>query len=93
MDIKSIYSLFIQCDGVTTDSRKCPKDSMFIALKGDNFDGNVFVENAIVKIKLNDLRMDEILKWLCRIAVFMANFKFTTTLRNIRITLNGASSQ
>ena len=47
MDIKSIYSLFIQCDGVSTDSRKCPKDSMFIALKGDNFDGNVFVENAI----------------------------------------------
>lgn len=47
MDIKSIYSLFIQCDGASTDSRKCPKDSMFIALKGDNFDGNVFVENAI----------------------------------------------
>lgn len=47
MDIKSIYSLFVQCDGVSTDSRKCPKDSMFIALKGDNFDGNVFVENAI----------------------------------------------
>lgn len=47
MDIKSIYSLFIQCDGVSTDSRKCPKDSMFIALKGDNFDGNAFVENAI----------------------------------------------
>lgn len=47
MDIKSIYSLFIQCDGVSTDSRKCPKDSMFIALKGDNFDGNVFVDNAI----------------------------------------------
>lgn len=47
MDIKSIYSLFIQCDGVSTDSRKCPEDSMFIALKGDNFDGNVFVENAI----------------------------------------------
>lgn len=47
MDIKSIYSLFIQCDGITTDSRKCSKDSMFIALKGDNFDGNVFVENAI----------------------------------------------
>lgn len=47
MDIKSIYSLFIQCDGVTTDSRKCSKDSMFIALKGDNFDGNAFVENAI----------------------------------------------
>lgn len=47
MDIKSIYSLFIQCDGVSTDSRKCSKDSMFIALKGDNFDGNAFVENAI----------------------------------------------
>lgn len=47
MDIKSIYSLFIQCDGVSTDSRKCQTNSMFVALKGDNFDGNVFVEKAI----------------------------------------------
>lgn len=47
MDIKSIYSLFIQCDGISTDSRKCQKNSMFVALKGDTFDGNVFVENAI----------------------------------------------
>lgn len=47
MDIKSIYSLFIQCDCVSTDSRKCAANSMFIALKGDNFDGNVFVESAI----------------------------------------------
>ncbi len=47
MDIKSIYSLFTQCDSVSTDSRKCQANSMFIALKGDNFDGNVFVETAI----------------------------------------------
>lgn len=59
MDIKSIYSLFIQCDGVSTDSRKCPKDSMFIALKGDNFDGNVFVENAIESGCMFALTSDE----------------------------------
>lgn len=59
MDIKSIYSLFIQCDGVSTDSRKCPKDSMFIALKGDNFDGNVFVENAIASGSKFALTSDE----------------------------------
>ena len=32
---------------VTTDSRNCPKGSMFIALKGDKFNGNKFAQQAI----------------------------------------------
>lgn len=32
---------------VTTDSRDCPQGSIFIALKGENFDGNKFAVKAI----------------------------------------------
>ncbi len=33
MDITALYQLFLGCTGVTTDSRNCPKGSLFIALK------------------------------------------------------------
>ncbi len=47
MDIEFIYSLFLKSNGVTTDSRVCPKDSMFIALKGETFDGNAYAAKAV----------------------------------------------
>lgn len=47
MDIEFIYSLFLKSTGVTTDSRVCPQDSMFIALKGETFDGNSYARKAI----------------------------------------------
>jgi UDP-N-acetylmuramoyl-tripeptide--D-alanyl-D-alanine ligase len=34
---------------ITTDSRQIPENSLFIALKGENFDGNAFVESAFNK--------------------------------------------
>jgi len=45
--IEKLYQLFQQCNGVTTDSRNCPKDSLFIALKGENFNGNAFADKAL----------------------------------------------
>ena len=47
MTIKEIYSLFKQHPTVTTDTRNCKENSIFIALKGDRFNGNEFVEQAI----------------------------------------------
>lgn len=47
MSISELYRLFLSCQGVTTDSRCCPKDSMFIALKGDKFNGNMFASKAL----------------------------------------------
>lgn len=47
MDIQSIYDIFSRYPLVTTDSRKCSKDSLFFALKGGNFDGNKFAKAAI----------------------------------------------
>jgi UDP-N-acetylmuramoyl-tripeptide--D-alanyl-D-alanine ligase len=47
MDIATLYKHFMECTSVTTDSRNCPKGSMFIALKGETFNGNNFAEQAL----------------------------------------------
>ena len=48
MDIEYIYSKYLACGGrVTTDSRTLQGGELFIALKGENFDGNRFVPQAL----------------------------------------------
>lgn len=47
MDIKELYNFYQSHPVVTTDSRQCPPDSIFIALKGESFDGNRFAEAAL----------------------------------------------
>jgi UDP-N-acetylmuramoyl-tripeptide--D-alanyl-D-alanine ligase len=47
MDISILYKIFLNCTCVTTDSRNCPKGSLFFALKGANFDGNKFAAKAL----------------------------------------------
>lgn len=47
MDISALYQSFAQCTGVTTDSRHCPEGSLFIALKGETFNGNRFAAKAL----------------------------------------------
>jgi len=47
MTIESLYALYLANPVVTTDSRNCPKNSIFIALKGDNFNGNSFAKQAL----------------------------------------------
>ena len=37
----------IEVTSVTTDSRNCPKGSLFIALKGEKFDAHDFLEKAV----------------------------------------------
>lgn len=49
MDIKELYQLYLQHPQVTTDSRDCPEGSIFIALKGESFDGNKFAKSALDK--------------------------------------------
>lgn len=49
MDISQIYELFVKHPQVTTDSRNCPQGSLFIALKGSNFNGNQYAESALEK--------------------------------------------
>jgi UDP-N-acetylmuramoyl-tripeptide--D-alanyl-D-alanine ligase len=40
-------SLLDACSGVSTDSRQIQKDCLYIALKGENFDGNQYAEQAV----------------------------------------------
>ena len=47
MTLSALYQIFLDCSVVTTDSRHCPEDSLFIALKGDSFNGNVFAAQAL----------------------------------------------
>lgn len=49
MNIEQLYSLFKACESISTDTRNIPQDSMFFALKGGNFNGNKFAEQAIEK--------------------------------------------
>ncbi len=47
--IENIYSVFKICRSINTDTRILQPNSIFFALKGDNFDGNKFVESALNK--------------------------------------------
>lgn len=47
MDITALYKIYLECTSVTTDSRNCPEGSLFIALKGDSFNGNAFAAKAL----------------------------------------------
>ena len=47
MNMIDLYDLFIHNPNVTTDSRNCPANSIFFALKGEKFDGNRFAEKAL----------------------------------------------
>ena len=49
MDIKTLYEIFQRHPLVTTDSRDCPKGSIFFALKGETFNGNQFANAALEK--------------------------------------------
>ena len=49
MDIKELYNIYRQHPCITTDSRDCPEGSIFLALKGDSFDGNQFAAQALEK--------------------------------------------
>ncbi len=47
MEIEQLHALFLQCHSVCTDTRKLKKNDLFFALKGDNFNGNAYAEQAL----------------------------------------------
>lgn len=47
MHIKKLYELFKKSEGVSIDTRTLRKGEIFFALKGINFDGNTFAEQAL----------------------------------------------
>lgn len=49
MTIAALYNLFLQHPSVQTDTRKLKPGDIYFALKGDNFDGNLFATQALEK--------------------------------------------
>lgn len=49
MDIEALYQHFLSCSTISTDTRKITPGSLFVALKGDNFDANTFAQEALDK--------------------------------------------
>lgn len=47
VSIEHIYSHFEQSTGVTTDTRLCREGMMFVALRGENFNGNRYAKSAL----------------------------------------------
>ena len=47
MEINELYDIFRKCGKVTTDSRKVAGGELFFALKGENFDGNLYAAKAL----------------------------------------------
>ncbi len=47
MNIEDIYKIYQQSPSIQTDTRKLKKNDLFLALKGPNFNGNEFAQQAL----------------------------------------------
>ncbi len=45
--MKNLYSIFLESTGICTDTRKIESGSLFVCIKGENFDGNTFASKAL----------------------------------------------
>lgn len=49
MNIEKLYDIFCQSNGVSTDTRTISDGTLFFALKGENFDANTMIDQALEK--------------------------------------------
>lgn len=49
MTISQLYDCFLACKGVSTDTRQITENCLFVALRGDKFDGNQYAKEALEK--------------------------------------------
>ena len=47
--IEELYRIYKKHPSVSTDSRNIIKDCIFFALKGENFNGNIYAKEALQK--------------------------------------------
>ncbi|MCT4663994.1 MAG: UDP-N-acetylmuramoyl-tripeptide--D-alanyl-D-alanine ligase [Flavobacteriales bacterium] len=62
MKLQTLYQLFLKSNGVSTDTRTITQDQIYFALKGDNFDGNQYVQKALDQGALVTIIDDENVK-------------------------------
>jgi UDP-N-acetylmuramoyl-tripeptide--D-alanyl-D-alanine ligase len=60
--IDQLHQIFLKSTGVNTDSRKIEKGQVFFALSGENFDGNLYVEEALQQGAVHAVSNDS--KWI-----------------------------
>ncbi|WP_185862077.1 UDP-N-acetylmuramoyl-tripeptide--D-alanyl-D-alanine ligase [Blattabacterium cuenoti] len=75
MNIKNIYQLYTISSGIEINSKKVKKGSIFIALKGKNFDGNEFAYEAISNGAILAI-VDNKKFTLCKKIIFVDNTLF-----------------
>ena len=63
MQLETLYNLFLQFPSVQTDTRKIKEGDLFFALKGPNFNGNLFAEEAIKMLVDADYKIDALEKY------------------------------
>ena len=86
MEINNIYQKFKACSAISTDTRRLSKDCMYFALKGDNFNGNEFVNQAFeggakycvvddhsAILNANCILVDDVLTVLQKLATYHRN--------------------
>ena len=60
MKIQQLHQYFLESSGICTDTRKITNNCLFFALRGDNFDGNKFAQEALdkgaFKVVIDDMR-------------------------------------
>lgn len=49
ISIPELYSIYLQYPSVQTDTRQIQKNDLFFALQGNNFNGNLFAQQALEK--------------------------------------------
>lgn len=49
MNIETLHKLFLSSNSICTDTRKIKEKDLFFALTGDNFNGNIFAKEALLK--------------------------------------------
>jgi len=60
LKIETLHHLFLQSSGICTDTRKITPNCLFFALRGENFNGNEFAQEALdkgaFKVVIDDIR-------------------------------------
>jgi UDP-N-acetylmuramoyl-tripeptide--D-alanyl-D-alanine ligase len=86
MSIEKLHQIFLQFPTVCTDTRKITEHCIFFALKGDNFNGNEYAEEALKKgashaivdekkyvVADRVILVDDVLKTLQKLATYHRN--------------------
>jgi len=87
MDIEQLHNLYKTSFNVSTDTRNIIQDSIFFALKGENFNGNAFAEEALktgasyavvdeeaYQTNTNIILVDDVLETLQALASYHRNY-------------------